>query len=142
MIPLLIGIGLAIYPPVSAKGDVEVETNIIPNAVPTTKIALQELATETAIKHGLNVKRFLKVQECEIKKFQVGTTTVWDYKAQSDIVYRGVRENSWGAWQIHLPSHPTITKEQAQDIYFATEWSAEQWENGNASAWSCYRNNF
>lgn len=116
--------------------------NIIPNAVPTTKSALQELAKDAAIKHGLNVSRFLATQACEIKKLQIGTTTVWDYKAQSDhINKKGVRENSWGAWQINLDAHPGVTKEQAQDPVWATEWSAQQFADGNARWWTCWPGN-
>ncbi len=113
--------------------------NIIPNAVPTTKSALQALAKEAAIKHGLNVSRFLATQACEIKQLQVGTTTVWDYKAQSDYIKKsGVRENSWGAWQINLDAHPGVTKEQAQSPEGSTEWSAEQFEKGGVGMWTCY----
>ena len=142
---MLIGIG-SIWPPTSAKGDVEIpvvkELNTIPNAVPTTKSALQALAKEAAIKHGLNVSRFLATQSCEIKKLQVGTTTVWDYKAQSDHYRGGVRENSWGAWQINLDAHPGVTREQAQDPYWATEWSAQQFEKGDAWKWTCWPGNY
>ena len=113
--------------------------NTIPNAVPSTKIALQELATKTAIAHGLNVSSFLATQSCEIKKIQVGTTTVWDYKAQSDVVDKGIRENSWGGWQINLDYNPEVTKEQAQDPVWSTEWSAEQFKNGHARKWTCWR---
>lgn len=138
-IPLVIGIGLVIYPPASAKGDVEIKTNIIPNAVPnalpTTKIALQELATEAALKHGLNVSRFLKVIDCE-------TAGTWDPSIQSRAknIKDGGRELSFGLAQIHLPAHTNITKDQATDPTWAIAWMANEWENGRQNQWSCWKN--
>lgn len=32
---------------------------------------------------------------------------------------------SYGAFQIHLPSHPNVSKEQAMDMEFATKWTIE-----------------
>lgn len=48
---------------------------------------------------------------------------------QSYIVSNGVREPSYGLSQIHLPSHPSVTKEQALDVRFAIWWMSENWEN-------------
>lgn len=47
--------------------------------------------------------------------------------------------NSYGLSQIHLPSHPTITKEQATDPYFATVFMAENISKGRGSMWTCWR---
>lgn len=132
-------LGALIYPPTTAKSVVEVIDETIPSPLPSTQIALQEIATQEAIKNGLDVQRFLAVQKCEIKKrLDSEGQPVWDYTAQSDHYRNGVREDSWGAWQIHLPSHPNITKEQAQDPYWSTAWAAKQWSEGRASMWSCY----
>ena len=135
-------LGALIYPPLTAKSVVEVIDKTIPNSLPTTQGLLQEIAKQEAIKHGLNVSRFLATQECEIKKYIDGTgQVVWDYEAQSDhINRRGIRENSWGAWQINLDAHPTVSKEQAQDPIWATRWSAEQFAKGNAKWWTCWNN--
>lgn len=46
---------------------------------------------------------------------------------------------SYGVAQIHLPSHPTVTKEQALDPNFAIEWTAQQFSKGKAEMWTCYR---
>lgn len=32
---------------------------------------------------------------------------------------------SYGAFQIHLPSHPNVSKEQAMDVEFAAKWTIE-----------------
>ena len=52
----------------------------------------------------------------------------------------GDREQSFGLVQIHLPAHPTVTKEQAKNPYFAVEWLAQGIAEGKASMWSCYNN--
>lgn len=61
---------------------------------------------------------------------------------QSMIIKNGVKENSWGVWQIHLSAHTNITKEQAMDIEWSTRWAAEQFRKGNKHIWTCYRNLF
>src|SRR6185503_5706522 len=50
----------------------------------------------------------------------------------------GTREPSFGVWQINLPAHPDITKEQAMDVVWSTEWSIKQLKQGKAKIWSCY----
>lgn len=57
------------------------------------------------------------------------------YNIQSNIVRRGVREESYGIAQIHLPSHPSISKEQALDPEFAISFMSEYW---NSVAWYGY----
>ena len=47
--------------------------------------------------------------------------------------------NSYGLVQIHLPSHPTITKEQATNPLFAVEFLAENLADGKGKLWTCYR---
>jgi len=49
------------------------------------------------------------------------------YNIQSGIVHEGVREPSYGLAQIHLPSHPKVSVEQALDPYFAVDWMMEHW---------------
>ena len=45
---------------------------------------------------------------------------------------------SFGLWQIHLPSHPEVTKEQALDPEWATEWAVKKFLT-NPKIWTCYR---
>lgn len=49
------------------------------------------------------------------------------------------REDSWGVAQIHLPSHPSITRAQALDPVFAINWTAQQFKAGRAYMWSCFK---
>jgi soluble lytic murein transglycosylase-like protein len=46
---------------------------------------------------------------------------------------------SHGLAQIHLPSHPTITKEQAQDPHFALTFLAKNLKAGRGRMWTAYR---
>jgi len=78
--------------------------------------------------HNNSAEKIIATIDCENKG--------WDPKLQSYIVKDGVREDSWGLSQIHLPSHPTITKQQAQDADFAINFMAEHL--GRDVKWSCY----
>lgn len=46
------------------------------------------------------------------------------------------QEDSWGLWQIHLPAHPDITKAEALDPVWSTEWAVEQLKSGNCKIWT------
>lgn len=103
------------------------------------KKSLIEFATSEASKRGVNVNKFVKTLECEVKK--ENGTGEWMYGAQSDVPANGPngKEDSWGVAQIHLPSHPAITRSQAQDPAFAIPWAAQEFAEGRASKWSCWR---
>lgn len=46
--------------------------------------------------------------------------------------------NSRGLVQIHYPSNPTISDEQAMDIEFALDFLARNLKNGKGSMWTCW----
>ena len=50
------------------------------------------------------------------------------YNIQSGIVRNGVQEPSFGLAQIHLPSHPNVTVEQAMNPYFAVDFIIAHWD--------------
>lgn len=85
----------------------------------------------------------------QAKKYNVSGDRMWATigcenpdlipELQSLIVAGGVREDSWGLVQIHLPSWPSVAKKQAQDPSFAIEWMAKRWSEGLQGRWSCYR---
>lgn len=50
--------------------------------------------------------------------------------------------HSRGLSQIHEPSWPEITDEQAFDPEFAVSFMAEQFKKGNERAWTCHRKLF
>ena len=51
----------------------------------------------------------------------------------------GDNGNSFGLVQIHLPSNPTITREQALDPDFAISFLAKQLASKKGKLWTCYR---
>lgn len=73
----------------------------------------------------------------------------WDAKLQSKCRYKvdhpewgvkaGEYEKSFGLAQIHLPSHPKITYEQATDADFSIKFIASEISQGRGWQWSCYR---
>lgn len=63
-----------------------------------------------------------------------------DPKLQSGAFYKdGTQELSFGLSQIHLPAHPDISKEQAEDPDFAIDFLMKNITQGNAKIWTCYR---
>lgn len=50
----------------------------------------------------------------------------------------GEREKSFGLVQIHLPAHPTISKQQAIDPEFSIDFLAKHLSLGNGRWWTCY----
>lgn len=51
----------------------------------------------------------------------------------------GDHGKSFGLSQIHSPSHPNVTREQAFNPEFAIEFMAKEMSSGNAWKWSCYK---
>lgn len=101
------------------------------------EMTIEEYIKQVAIDHGLNVERFLYTAKCE---------SGFNPKIQSQHTYSnerygpvGSQEQSYGLWQIHLPAHPDISKEQALDPIWSTDWAADEWVAGRQSQWSCYK---
>lgn len=46
---------------------------------------------------------------------------------------------SFGLVQIHLPSHPQVTREQALDPEFAVTFLADKLSKNQGYLWTCYR---
>lgn len=80
-----------------------------------------------ARKYGIDAEQFTATARCE---------SHFRHTAVGD------GGNSFGVFQIHLPSHPTIGKDQALDPWFNIEWSAQQFAAGKQKMWTCYRNLF
>lgn len=101
---------------------------IVPILAPLNKQDIKLIIIEAAFRHEIDAKKFLATAKCE-DKFQ---------NIQSTIVKNGTREESYGVFQIHLPSHPSVSKEQALDPHWASEWSAKKFKK-NPRIWTCYR---
>lgn len=86
---------------------------------------MQELATEKAQAHGLNVAKFLDVINCE---------SGWDPNIIGD------HGTSFGLAQLHYPTKDWgIATTTATDPEVALEIMASAWDRGQASRWSCWK---
>lgn len=83
-----------------------------------------------AERYGIDPVRFLNTAKCE----DPGLIP----NQQSNYMYKGKRENSWGIYQINLDAHPEISIASATDPVFAANWSAKEWSEGLEHQWSCY----
>src|SRR6266568_3527762 len=64
-----------------------------------------------------------------------------DAQAQSDYYANGVREASFGPWQINLPTHPDVTQACAMDLACSTAAAKRISEGGtNFNPWSAFTN--
>ncbi len=59
-------------------------------------------------------------------------------KAESGLNPQAIGDHgtSHGLFQIHLPAHKDITKEQAEDPIFATQWSINEMKKNGCKIWS------
>jgi hypothetical protein len=93
-----------------------------------------------AEEYGVSSRVMLAVVECE-SKFVPDIQSRHRYTPKN--VPKGYavgdREQSYGLVQIHLPAHPTITKEQATDPKFAVEFLAKNLKQGRGGMWTCYK---
>lgn len=101
--------------------------NLLPAAY--TKDELVTKVYKYANKYGVSPTKMEKLIDCEDPD--------WNPDLQSRIVKKGKREESYGLSQINLPSHPTITKQQAIDPDFSLDFMARNLKDGKANIWSC-----
>lgn len=95
-----------------------------------TERAIQEIPHESPKTTEIIRHIYDRAPELGINPDQVAHTIYCEsmfYNIQSGIVHEGVREPSYGLAQIHLPSHPKVSVEQALDPYFAVDWMMEHW---------------
>ena len=89
----------------------------------------RELVHYFAEKYNVSEAQMSKTISCES-----GWDTLNHYKTS--------REDSWGLVQINLYAHPEVTKEQATDAMFATEFMAKNFSLGHQKMWTCWTKNF
>lgn len=90
----------------------------------TSKEEMVAYATKRAVEANVEPSTVLSVIKCE---------SSWNPKAVGDGGY------SHGLVQIHSPSHPEISHEQATDPRFAIDYLVSELEKGNGRQWTCYR---
>jgi len=92
---------------------------------------IQGLISHYGALYGVSTNLMDKIISCE-------TAGTYNPKIQSGHYKNGIREDSWGLAQIHLPAHPTITKEMAKDPNFAIDFLAKNLANNKQEMWTCY----
>lgn len=104
-------------------------------AIPlSTPQEIEAFVRQTAIDEGIPVYSFVETLRNESMDF----TALGQSYVPSKNGPNG-REDSWGVCQIHLPSHPDITKNQATDVKWCVKWSAKEFKQGRASQWTEFR---
>lgn len=89
-----------------------------------TEEELKELTYQIADKYSVSRETMETVVECE-----------------SNYVVDAIGDNGYshGLVQINLPSHPSVTIEQAQDPIYALTFLAENLQQNKGYLWTCYR---
>lgn len=104
---------------------------------PPIVASVQETIVEPS-EEELRAYALSKAQEYGISYHElsatIGCESEWNPKAIGD------GGKSRGIAQIHAPSHPTITDEQAFNAYWAINWTAKKFKEGDAWMWTCARN--
>lgn len=91
---------------------------------PETPKGYRERAYSLAVKEGVSPEKVVNTIQCESE-------------FNPDAVGDG--GTSFGLSQIHLPSHPSIKREQALNPDFAIHFIVSEFKAGRASKWTCYR---
>lgn len=108
---------------------------LIEAELPERQRMIRSKIEEVALAYNVNPdKMYGTIAECE--------NIPLDPDLQSYHVSNGVREQSYGLAQIHLPSNPEVSKEEAQDPEFAIEFMAQKFQDGKAERWTCYRKKY
>lgn len=112
----------------------------IPEPKSMSQIVIDELVRKYAKQYNVSPNEMLRVIGCENKPLDPKLQSYIRYKSDNPVwgVKAGEREKSYGLVQIHLPSHPNISYEQATDPEFSIEFMAKKFSKGQASEWSCY----
>lgn len=88
-----------------------------------------------AIKYKISRRELYNTLDCESQHFiDVTIQSKWPDKTGPN-----GKEDSWGVSQIHLPDHPEVTREMAQDPVFAIDYAAQMFAEGRANQFTCYR---
>ena len=89
-----------------------------------TKEELIDITYGIADEHSVSRETMQKVVECE-----------------SNYVVDAVGDHGYshGLVQIHSPSHPSVTLEQANNPHYALTFLAEHLKMGKGYLWTCYR---
>lgn len=101
--------------------------------------SIKELITFFADKYNVSETKMSKTMYCETQYRNIQSQLLYKFSDPKRGIVKGTQELSFGVSQIHLPDHPHITKAQALDPVFSTEFMAEEFSKGRQTKWSCYK---
>lgn len=104
----------------------------------------EEYVLSLSLKYGqeynVSPETIMKLIRCENRDLVFNQQSLLHYSRDHKEwgVSAGDQEQSYGLAQIHLPSHPEISYNEAIDPVYAVEFIASQLAKGRGSQWSCY----
>lgn len=153
LVLVLIGIIAFIYPPtpVASEATIEDEPISIEPPIVEAEVPIEEskpydnLVRLYAEEYNVSYWLMDAIMTCENTERNASlqsrikyTQGIVDRNPQWGVV-AGEYERSFGLVQIHLPSNPSVTYEQAIDPDFSIRFLADHLSRGLASRWSCYK---
>ena len=91
---------------------------------------IRSMVAETAVAYNIDPVVFMAVAECE---------SGFDTDVQSNYYHKGVREDSYGLFQIRLSAHKDVSYENATSALFSLNWAAQNWSKASELWVSCYK---
>lgn len=104
---------------------VEVPVRVEVPVLVKASVYYTKMIEEIAEEYGTSAKEMIAVVACE---------SGFNARAIGD------HGQSYGLSQIHLPSHPHVSVEQATSADFALRFMAQEFKRDNKNIWTCYRN--
>jgi hypothetical protein len=114
-------VGGILVPVAHAQIIPQIVVDDLPLSTTSVLVLLQTVARETGMS-ATTTSLFEKVPWCESK---------YDTNAVGD------KGTSFGIFQIHLPAHLDITKEEALDPTFSANWAADEFVHNRQNIWTC-----
>lgn len=121
-----------------------------PAVYESPKEEVKEQPVQVVVKVNWTADRIKQAYKEQAEKHNVSFEEMWNTvlcenpqlipDLQSHWTLHGKREESYGISQIHLPSWPNVSYEQAIDPQFSAEFMAKRFSEGLASRWTCWRN--
>lgn len=129
--------------------DVEFDSMVEAKKVETiTLVEAQNFVIETSKKYNISHHDMVYIIEHEggwpREDGKCQQSNIYSTKTNYDPVLgtttTRIRENSWGSQQINLDWNPSITKEQACDFFWSTDWTAQRLAEDKFYLWTSIKN--
>lgn len=114
-----------LFIPLYTKSEVIITPN--PVIVKEEPLSNKDLLWKIGKEKGMSQQTLIQIERV------INCESNWNTQSVGDFGH------SFGLVQIHLPSNPTITKEQALDPTFALNFITDKFIQGRQKMWSCYK---